>query len=134
MAAMLATAADPSDKLAKVKTIFVAPLEGPNNDYSQMLHEKVISGLMKVPGISVVDDETNADAILTVTSFLESHPTEYGHTRYLMQGGVRLTAKDGGLVLWADNITSSHFARSASSSFADNLAKSLNRAISGEKR
>jgi hypothetical protein len=54
---------------------------------------------------------------------------EYGHVRYHVQDGMRLISKEGGVVLWADNISSDRFAHSASSSFAENVAKSLARLL-----
>jgi hypothetical protein len=133
MTSILAPAADSSDKLGKVKSIFVAPLEGQNQPVSEMLREKLIGSLVKISGIVIVDDESNADAILTFTGVEQTLPTEYGHIRYLIQGGVRLTTKDDGIVLWAENVSSSRFARSASTSFADNVAKSLGRALTGHQ-
>ena len=126
----LATAANSSpDQLAKIKTIYVAPLEGQNQAITSMLREKLISTLTKIQGISIVDDEESADAVLTGTGVMEATTSEYGHPRFFIQGGVHLTSKNGGVIVWAANIASSRYARSASSSFAENVAKSLGRAF-----
>jgi hypothetical protein len=122
--AVLSLAADPA-QLKDVKAIFVAPIEGTDNAIAEMLHAKVISSLSKIQGITLVEDEADADALLLCTGVMQSGTTEYGHQHFLIQGGVRLVLKEGGVVLWADNISSSRFARSASTSFADNVAKGL---------
>lgn len=128
----LAVAGSSHDRLAKVKTVFVAPLEGQTQGMADMLHEKLIGSLAKLPEITLVDDEENADAILSSALQIQALSTEYGHTVYVVQGGVRLTAKEGGVVLWADNVRSSHFARSATTSYANNVAKALEKAFTGD--
>jgi TolB-like protein len=133
-AAVVASAADSPEHLKDVKAIYVAPLEGQNTEVADMLRAKLISTLTKIQGISVVEDEDNADAILTGSGLLQSATNEYGHTHYVIQGGMRLISKEGGVVLWADNITSSRFARSASSSFAENVAKSLGRIFADRQK
>ncbi len=118
-------------RLKDVKTVYVTPFQGTNPDIANMIHAKLISALSKVSGISVVEEADNADAILTGSGLLET-PLSNGH--FYLQGGMRLFSKEGGVVLWADNITSSRFARSASSSFAENVAKSLRRLVDGQVR
>jgi hypothetical protein len=116
-------------RLKDVKTIYVAPLGGDNPTVANMVTAKLISALAKIqiPGVSIVEDEDNADAILTGAGVVQTATTQSGSTHYVIQAGMRLVSKDGGVVLWADNITNSRYARSASSSFAENVAKSLAR-------
>jgi hypothetical protein len=82
-------------------------LEGSNPDLANMYAAKLISHLMK-HGISVVESVDEADAILHGSGFVQSYSTEYGHTRYFAQAGMRLVNKDG-LVLWADDVHSSRY-------------------------
>jgi hypothetical protein len=134
-AVFIASAADsPQVLLRRVKTIYIARLEGQNKPVTDMLQAKLIAAVSKVQGIAVLEDEENADAILTGSGLLETGATEYGHTRVRIQAGMRLVSKDGEVVLWADNIASSRFARSASSSFAENVAKSLERVFVDRER
>jgi hypothetical protein len=128
-----ASAAGSPAALKDVKAIYVAPLEGQNGPVADMLHSKLIGALAKVDGISIVEDEENADAILTGSGLIETPMSEYGHVRYHVQGGMRLISKEGGVVLWADNISSDRFAHSASSSFAENVAKSLARLFASRR-
>jgi hypothetical protein len=115
----------------KVLHIYVDQLHFASNpDLDGLLRSKLISSLAQECGIGckVVEDfgptESNgsdkADAVLTGGGVLES--PDNVHRR--LQGGMRLVDKDG-TVLWADTIYSSPFARSISSSFADNTAKKV---------
>jgi hypothetical protein len=116
-----------------VKTIYVAPIEG--SSLCDMVHGKLISAVSKIPGVTVVEDESKADAIL-IASGLRATPIniEYGNVLYNLQGGVRLLSnKQGGMVLWADNVSNSRLARSVSSSFAENVAKSLERVFADRR-
>jgi NAD-dependent oxidoreductase involved in siderophore biosynthesis len=61
------------------------------------------------------------DAILTGSTVREINC--YGCNPDV-QGAMRLVAKDG-TVLWSDTVISNRLARSATSSFADNVAKKL---------
>jgi hypothetical protein len=54
-----------------------------------------------------------------------------GHTRYRIHAAVRLVDKDG-KVLWADDVSSSRYGQSASSSFSENVAKNLEQAVSAK--
>jgi hypothetical protein len=90
--------------------------------------------LAKLQTVSIVEDEENADAILTGSGLVQTATSEYGHTRYLIQAGMRLISKESGVVLWADNVSSSRFARSASSSFAEIVAKSLGRVFADKQK
>src|SRR3954453_15226986 len=124
-AVFVVSAASSLEKLKEIKTIYVAPLAGADQPVADMLHAKLIGALSKMDGISIVEDEENADAILTGSGLLQSAAGEYGRVHYHLQGGMRLISKEGGVILWAGNVASSRFARSASSSFAENVAKSL---------
>ena len=108
-----------------IRTIFVAPLECQNQGACNLLQAKLIASLSKLSGIAVVEDEKDADAILTGAGLFEAVNTGYGHTVYRIQFGMRLISRAKGIVLWADDVASSRFARSASSSFSDNCAKSV---------
>ncbi len=122
------------EHLKDVKAIYVAPLEGENTPLADMLHAKLISALAKLQGISIVEDEENADAILTGSGLIQTATSEYGHVHCRIQGGMRLVSKDGGVVLWADDVVSSRFARSASSSFAESVGKSLGRLFADRQK
>jgi hypothetical protein len=108
--------------------VYVAPWEGSDQAVSNMLSAQLISHLVK-RGISVTETEDNADAILTGSGLIQTSLSDYGHTRYHLRAGMRLVNKDGD-VLWADDVSNSRYAQSASSSFADNVAKSVSQALS----
>jgi|SRR5580704_15022178 hypothetical protein len=114
--------------------IFV-DMEGSDPAVANMYAAKLISHLVK-HGFSVVESMDDADAILHGSGLIQTYSTENGHTRYFAQAGMRLVNKDGA-VLWADDIRSSRYAESASSSFAENVAKSLEKGLAekgkGEK-
>jgi hypothetical protein len=110
--------------------IYVNELHFPSNsDWDGIVRSKLISSLVKDcgSGCTVVEDvgpsgdngSDAADGVLTGSLVVQ---TENG--RYRVQGAMRLVDKDGA-VIWADTIYSSPFARSATSSFADNTAKKL---------
>lgn len=110
------------------KTIRVEQLIAENsNDQSvaNLLTAKLVSYLVKygVPVVETAGGETEADAVLTGYFQVVSN-TYNGETRYRVQGAVRLTDKDG-KVLWADDIRSAPYASSATSSFADHVAKKV---------
>jgi TolB-like protein len=116
--------------LSKDLNVFVIPLEGPDSALANVLNAKLISHLVK-RGVAVVESVDNADAVLNGAGLIQSSVNEYGHVHYRVQAGMRLVNKDG-RVLWADEISSSRYAQSASSSFADNVAKAVAQAISGD--
>ncbi len=90
---------------------------------TNLLTAKLISYLTKY-GVPVVESGgTDADAVLT-GSFQITSATTNGATRYHVQGAMRLTDKDG-KVLWGDDVRSGPFASSATSSFAENVAKKV---------
>jgi len=97
--------------------------DNPNDQgVTNLLTAKLISYLTKY-GVPVVESGDEEDAILT-GSFQVVSATKNGYTRYRVQGAMRLTSKDG-KVLWGDVVQSSKFASSASSSFAENVAKKV---------
>lgn len=108
--------------------VFVNPLEGSDKAAADVVSAKLISHLVK-HGIAVTESVDDADAVLNCSALIQTSVTDQGHTRYRIQAGVRLVDKDGG-VLWADDVASSRYALSASSSFAENVAKSLEQALS----
>lgn len=109
-----------------VHTVYVAELHFPNNpDLDGLVRSKLISSLVKSCGsdctvMEAVDKEGDvADAVLGGTVLVQTY-----NNRYRVQGAMRLVDKDGA-VLWADTVYSSALGRSATSSFADNVAKKL---------
>jgi siroheme synthase (precorrin-2 oxidase/ferrochelatase) len=112
--------------------VFVNPLEGQDPALANMLSAELISHLTK-HGIAVVESVDDADAVLNCAGLIQTSTTEYGRTRYRIHAAVRLVNKDGA-VLWADDISSSRYAQSASSSFSENVAKSLEQAMSAKQK
>ncbi|HEY1526714.1 MAG TPA: hypothetical protein VGH51_10795 [Candidatus Angelobacter sp.] len=111
--------------------IFVAELHFPSNpDWDGLVRSKLISSLVQDCGsdCTVVeavgptqdDDGDGADGVLTGDILVQSHDQRH----YRVQGAMRLVDKNG-KILWAATIYSSPFARSATSSFAENTAKKL---------
>jgi hypothetical protein len=114
-----------------VHRIYVDELHFPSNpDWDGFVRSKLISSLaqdcgsgctvVEAVGPSEDNGADNADGVLTGTVLVQCPDNR--HCR--IQGAMRLVDKDG-TVLWASTIYSSPFARSASSSFADNTAKKL---------
>jgi hypothetical protein len=107
-----------------VRRIYIEELQFRDNpDSGGFVRSKLISSLAQACGSSctVVDNgDDNADAVLTGTVLIQTPD----HRRYRVQGAMRLVDKEGD-VLWAGTIYSSQFARSATSSFADNTAKKI---------
>jgi hypothetical protein len=115
----------------KIHTIRVAPLVSDQpmaQPYANLITAKLVSHLA-ANGVSVIEDEsdTKIDAILKVNYMV----TEVG-TQYRIEGPVRLIDGDG-KVIWADDVRNSHFARSASSSFAENVALKVEAFLSTQK-
>jgi hypothetical protein len=127
LGAMLLDAQSSIKRLQDVKTIYVAPLGGDDSAVGNLISAKLITYLAKHRGILVVETVDNADAVLTGTGQVRT-TTQNGRTSYHIQAAMRLDNKDG-IVLWADDVSSSMFARSASSSFAENVAKKLVQAM-----
>jgi hypothetical protein len=118
---------DAQAPVKRVHTVYVDELHFPSNpDYDGLVRSKLISYLVQHCGsdctvMEAVDKEGDvADAILTGTVLVQTPDSRH----YRVQGAMRLVDKDGA-VLWADTVYSSTFARGATSSFADNVAKKL---------
>src|SRR5258708_3861938 len=126
--ALLLIAQPEVQRLQDVKKIFVAPVRGDNVAFANLLSAKLVSYLAKQRRVVVVDSEEASDAILIAAGRLDSAIGTYGETYYHFQGAVHLASKDG-VVLWADDLTNSRFARSATSSFAERVAKKLAQAM-----
>jgi hypothetical protein len=120
-----------SPVVKRVHTVYVDALHFPNNpDLDGLVRSKLISSLaqycgsnctvVEAVGPSGDNGEDIADGVLTGTVVLQTSDSR----RYRVQGSLRLINKDGA-VLWAATVYSSPFARSATSSFADNAAKKL---------
>jgi hypothetical protein len=114
-----------------VHRVYVAELHFPKNpDYDGIVRSKLVGSLARYCGsactvVEAVGPSDNngpdiADGILIGTVVVQTSDNR----RYVVQGAMRLVDKDGN-VLWADTVYSSPFARSATSSFAENTAKKL---------
>ena len=115
----------PADK--QVHTVYADEFRFPNNpDLDGLVRSKLISSLAKFCGSSCTVMEAAekegdvADTVLKGTVLVQTPDSR----RYRVQGAMRLLDKDGA-VLWADTVYSSPLATSATSSFADNVAKKL---------
>jgi hypothetical protein len=122
-----------AQSLAQVKTIFVDSLgqgESPN-----VIRDKIINRLSSSVRFQVVLDRDKADAVLT-GSASESQTVNYsngnGGSGFSASVVVRLIGKDQS-ILWASEAKNGHFTRSASSSVADNIVKSLMKAAAPPK-
>jgi hypothetical protein len=122
-----------------IHRIYVDELHFRNNpDWDGFVRSKLMSSLVQEcgSGCSVVEaigpngnnGEDTADGVLTGTVLVENPNNQH----YRIQGAMRLVDKDGAVV-WAATIYSSPFARSASSSFADNTAKKLSSFLTQSK-
>ncbi len=114
--------------LQDVKKIYVVPVVGDNAALANLLSAKLVSYLAKQQRVTVVESEETADAVLVSTGRLDTVTGPYGEPHYRLQGAVHLTNKDG-VILWADDLTNSRFARSATSSFAERVARKLAQAM-----
>jgi hypothetical protein len=90
---------------------------------ADVIRSKVIAHLVKSHQIDVVENEEQADAILTGAGQVAP-----GGRGYQATAGIRLLSKNS-KILWADDATNGHFARSATSNIADKIAKNLLKAI-----
>lgn len=115
----------------RVHRVYVDEIHFPTNpDWDGIVRSKLIGSLVQDcgPDCSVIEaagvngdnGDDAVDGVLTGTVVVENN----GSGRYRIQGAMRLVAKDG-TVLWAATVLSSPFARSATSSFADNTARKL---------
>jgi hypothetical protein len=111
----------------RVHTVYIDELHFPNNpDFDGLVRSKLISSLAQYCGsdctvMERVDKEGDvADAVLTGSVLVQTPDSRH----YRVQGAMRLVDKEGA-VLWAATVYNSPLARSATSSFADNVAKKL---------
>jgi hypothetical protein len=120
-----------------VHRIYVDELHFPGNpDWDGIVRSKLISSLAQNCGSAcvVVEDmgangdngDDTSDAVLAGSLLVQSPDNR----RFRVQGAMRLVDKDG-TVVWAATIYSSPFARSATSSFADNTARKLTAFLAG---
>jgi hypothetical protein len=123
-----ATLAQAASSQPRILRIYVNHLESSDQAFGDMVTAKLISRLVK-HGLTVVESEEDADAVLTGSGMMQQSTSEYGHTHFRVHAGMRLVSKDKGTVIWADDVASSKFAESASSSFAENVARSVERAL-----
>jgi hypothetical protein len=105
----------------KIQTIRVTPLVSNQQfyqEYADVMTAKLITHLTEA-GVSVVEGEsdTPADAVLKVSYLVRDDG-------YRIEGPGRLTDVDG-KVIWANEVRNTRFARSPSSSFAENVARKV---------
>lgn len=119
-----------------VQTVYVNELVFRNNpELGGFVRSKLISSLAEYCGSvctvkeAVDGDGDVADTVLNGSVLVQQMEES---RRYKVQGAMRLMDKDGA-ILWAATIYSSPFARSATSSFADNVAKKLALFLTGKK-
>ena len=121
------------ERVQDIKTIYVGSFgEGPGSD---LIRNKVIARLVKSGRVEVVENPESADAILTGVGEL-SKSTYYsanatttnasaaGGTRYHATSAARVLNRQQ-KILWADEASNGMFYRSATSSVADKLVKTL---------
>jgi hypothetical protein len=136
-AAQVPGAVKPVSAVKQVHRIYVDEVHFPNNpDWDGIVRSKLISSLAQDCGATcaVVEDvgpsgdngEDTSDAVLTGSLLVQSADGRH----FRVQGAMRLVDKDG-TVVWAATIYSNPFARSATSSFADNAAKKLTSFLAG---
>ncbi len=130
-AAVLCAQESTVQRLQDVKSIYIAPQSKGNEDVGDMIESKLVSHLSR--SVAIVESEEKADAILHWNSVLTGTTDRMGRPHYRLAGAVKLINKDD-VVLWADDVSSSRYARSVTSSFADDVAKKLLQAISEEDR
>lgn len=115
-----------SPDVKRVHTVYVNELHFPGNPDLDGVGPLEADSLTQYCGsdcrvMEAIDGEGDiADAVLTGTVVVQTPDTR----PYRVQGAMRLVDKDGA-VLWAATVYNSPLARSATSSFADNVAKKL---------
>jgi hypothetical protein len=130
--ATVAGQAQTVDKLQDVRAIYVVHFTGQSPEIADLISAKLISYLSKQPGVTVVTDEGEADAVLTGSGRIDQTGYLNGNPEYRATLAARLEGK-GGVVLWADDVTSSPYARSVTSSVCERTATRLSQALSGKK-
>lgn len=103
-----------------------------NPDLDGIVRSKLISSLAQKCGsacsVMEVGGDGDVDAVLRGDMLIEKNGSNYR-----VQGAMRLVSNDGA-VLWAATVYSSPLARSATSSFADNVAKKLTSFLAGDRK
>lgn len=114
--------------------VYVAPLQGEDADLAKTVTEKLI-GFLKKRGVSVSESREEADAVLSGSGLIQStFGTSFSRRpSYRIRAIMRLVNKRG-VILWAADVSSSRYAVSESSSFADKAAKSVSDALSEESK
>jgi hypothetical protein len=117
-----------------VHSIYVNEIHFPSNpDLDGLVRSKLISSLVQRCGsdctvMEAVDKDGDvADAVLTGDMLIQTVDSRH----FRVQGAMRLVENDG-TVLWAATVYNSPFARSVTSSFADNVAKKLASFLAGK--
>lgn len=115
-------------------SVFVAPLHAEDAYLAKTVTAKLI-GSLKKRGVLVSESREEADAILTGSGLIQStFGTSFSRRpSYRIRAIMRLVNKRG-VILWAADVSSSRYAVSESSSFADKAAKSVSDALSEESK
>ena len=124
-------------RLQDIKRVYVGFFG--DGDGADLVRNKIIGHLVKSKRIEVVENEDQADAILTGAAQVTkskyysatattTSASANGGTKYHATAGVRLLSQDS-RILWADDTSNGLLARSASSSLADKISKKLLKAI-----
>jgi hypothetical protein len=114
--------------------VFVSPLQGPDAELAKSIRAKLIGDLEK-HGVSVTESKENADAILTGSGLMQSSfATSIGHRPTLrIHASMRLVNMNG-VALWAEDVSSSRYAVSESSSFVEKVTAKVAVALSEESK
>jgi hypothetical protein len=119
----------------QVHSIYVSEFHSRQNpDFDGIVRSKLISSLAQkcASNCTVMEivsgDGDVADAVLQGDMLVHTNGIHYR-----VQGAMRLVTKDGA-VLWAATIYSSPLARSATSSFADNVASKIASFLAGDRK
>lgn len=142
LSSVLVQAQSGVQRLQDVKKLYVGSLG--DSEGSDLIRSKIISHLVKSGRIEVVENENQADAILTGASKVAqrayynanattTNANANAGTRYDATAGVRLLNKDS-RILWADDTSNGMFARSVTSSIADKISKDLLKAIAADAK
>lgn len=113
--------------------VFVKPLQGPDAELAKTVRVKLVDDLTD-HGISVVESEEYADAILSGSGLMQTtrSPGDKYHFMHV-RAAMRLVNKNG-VALWAGEASSSKTAVSESSSFAENVVKKVAVALAEESK
>jgi len=114
--------------------LYVSPLEGPDAELAKSIRGKLIGNLEK-HGISITESKENADAILSGSGLMQSSfATSIGHRPTLrIHASMRLVNKNG-VALWAEDVSSSRYAVSESSSFVEKVTSKVADALAEESK